>query len=63
MEIFVKFVIFPIYHLSICDKNKCTSLVCAERLVLVKNRSNDLVERILMTHNIMKIKCHWRRRG
>ena len=58
MEIFVKFLIFPIYHLSIYDKNKCTSLVCAEHLVLVKNRSNDLEERIIVTHNIVKIKYH-----
>lgn len=56
MEIFVKFVVLLIYHLSICNKNKCTSSIFTGWRVPIKNRSNDLGERILRTYSTPKIK-------
>ena len=56
MEIFVKFVVLLIYHLSICDKNKCTSSIFAGWWVPIKNRSNDVGERISRIYSTPKIK-------
>ncbi len=56
MEIFVKFVVLLIYHLSICNKNKCTNFIFIGWRVPIKNRSNDLGERILRTYSTPKIK-------
>ena len=56
MKIFVKFVVLLIYHLSIYNKNKCTTSIFAGWWVPIKNRSNDLGKRILRTYSTPKIK-------
>ena len=56
MEIFVKFVVLLICHLSICNKNKCTIFIFAGWWVPIKNRSNDLRESILRIYSTPKIK-------